>query len=182
MQVYLQTNILCMQLQLPIFPVECKMISSTVGVYESGDIVQYIINGLPVYAHGKDDLQAFRFFTSNLIHQGRCKQIEVERCFCVSSDSVMRNLKKFREQGEQAFFSPANRHGHSHKIRGEVLERIQKKLDNGQSVNSIAKQENLTEGAIRYAIKQKYLKKSPSMNQPLQQDIRGATKPIITVT
>jgi len=156
----LHTNILRMQLQLPIFPAECKMISSTTGVYEKDGIVQYIVNGLPVYAHGKEDMQAFRFFTSNLIQQGRCKQTEIVRCFCVSEDSVMRNLKKFREQGEQAFFSPDNRYGHCHKIRGEVLERIQKKLDNGQSVNSIAKQEKLTEGAIRYTIRQGYLKKN----------------------
>lgn len=149
-----------MQLQLPIFPAECKMISSTVGVYESDGIIQYIVNGLPVYSHGKEDIQAFRFFTSNLILQGRCKQIDIERCFCVSTDSVTRNLKKFREQGEQAFFSGENRHGHCHKIRGEVLERIQKKLNNGQSVNGIGKQEKITEGAIRYAIKHGYLKKS----------------------
>lgn len=161
MQVYLHTKIQSMQLQLPIFPAECKMISSTVGVYEDDGIVQYIVNGLPVYAHGTEDLQAFRFFTSNLIEQGRCKQTEIERCFCVSADSVTRNLKKFREQREQAFFSPKNRHGHSHKIRGEVHERIQKKLDAGQSVNSIAKEEKLTEGSIRYAIKQGHLKKSP---------------------
>ena len=160
MRVYLRPNIPCMQLQLPIFPTECKMLSSTVGVYENDGIVQYIVNGLPVYSHGKEDLQAFRFFSSNLIAQGRCKQTEVERCFCVSSDSVMRNLRKFREQREEAFFSPENRHGHSHKIRGEVHERIQRKLDAGQSVNSIAKKEKLAEGSIRYAIKQGHLKKN----------------------
>ena len=150
-----------MQLQLPIFPAECKMLASTVGVYEKDGIVQYIVNGLPVYSHGKDDLQAFRFFTSNLIDQGRCRQTEVERCFCVSADSVIRNLKKFREQREEVFFSPENRHGHCHKIRGEVHKRIQKKLGAGQSVNSIAKEEKLTEGAIRYAIRQGHLKKNP---------------------
>lgn len=160
MQVYLPANILSMQLQLPIFPTECKMISSTAGVYESDGIIQYIVNGLPVYAHGKEDLQAFRFFTSNLIHQGLCKQSEVVRCFRISEDSVGRHLRKFRKEGEEAFFSPQNRHGHCHKIRGEVVQLIQKKLDNDQSVNSIAKQEKLTEGAIRYAIKQGYLKKS----------------------
>jgi hypothetical protein len=131
-----------------------------VGVYEKDDLVQYIVNGLPVYSHGKEDLQGFRYFTSNLIHQGLCKQREVERCFCVSEESVRRSMIKFRKEGAQAFFSAENRHGHSHKIHGEKLEGIQKKLDKGQSVNSIAKQYHLTEGAIRYAVKQGYLKKS----------------------
>lgn len=150
-----------MQLFLPLFPLECKMISSSVGVYEKDGLVQYIVNGLPVFSHGKEDLQGFRFITSNFIRQGLCKGTEVERCFGVSADSVARNVKKLESEGEQAFFSPETRHGHSHKIRGAVLERIQKKLDKGQSVNSIAKEEKLTEGAIRYSITQGYLKKSP---------------------
>ncbi len=150
-----------MQLLLPLFSVECKMVSSTVGVYESDGIIQYIVNGLPVFSHGKDDLKEFRYITSNLIEQGLCKQTEVERCFCVSSDSVRRSLKKFRKKGAHAFFSVGNRGGHCHKIHGEVSARIQKKLDIGESVNAIARGENLTEGAIRYAIKQGYLKKSP---------------------
>jgi transposase len=132
------------------------MISCTVGVYERDDIVQYIVNGLPVYSHSKEDLQSFRFFTSNIIYQGLCKQTEVELCFGVSSDSVWRNLKKFKEQGEEAFFSKENRHGHCHKIRDKVQERIQNKLDKGQSVNSIAKEEKISEGSIRYSIKQGY--------------------------
>jgi hypothetical protein len=149
-----------MQLQLPLFPRETKMISTKVGVYVKDDLVQYIVNGLAVFSHGSEDLQAFRYITSNLIHQGLCQGIEVERCFCVSADSVGRSLKKFRTQGEEAFFSSEARHGHSHKIRGEVLTSIQKKLDRGQSVNSIAKEHNIREGAIRYAIKKEYLKKS----------------------
>jgi len=149
-----------MQLQLPIFPRECRLISSSVGVYEKDDLVQYIVNGLPVFSHGKEDLQGFRYITSNLIHQGLCRGTEIELCFCVSADSVARSLKKFRKQGEEAFFSTDNRHGHSHKIRGEVHKSIQKKLDQGQSVNSIAKEHKIREGAIRYAITKGYLKKS----------------------
>ncbi len=50
-----------MQLQFPLFPKGAKMISDCVGVYEQDGLVQYIINGLPVYSHAKDDMNAFRF-------------------------------------------------------------------------------------------------------------------------
>lgn len=149
-----------MQLLLPLFPRETKMISPFVGVYETQGLVQYIVNGLPVFSHEKEDLQGFRFITSNLIKQGLCSGTEIERCFFVSADSVARNLKKLKTEGEQAFFSPETRHGRSHKIRGAVQERIQKKLDKGQSVNSIAKEEKISEGAIRYAITHGHLKKN----------------------
>ena len=50
----------------------------------------------------------------------------------------------------------------AHKIIGERKLRIQSKLDKGQSVNSIAKEEGIRESAIRYSIKQGYLKKKKS--------------------
>jgi hypothetical protein len=148
-----------MQLQLPLFPSGCTLISDCLGVYEIQGLVQYIVNGLPVYAHPKDDLKAFRYITSNFIHQGLCRKTEVERCFHVSEDSVQRAYKKFVDKGEEGFFGHDARKGTAHKITGDCRLRIQAKLDKGQSVNSIAKQEGVRESAIRYGVKQGYLKK-----------------------
>ena len=150
-----------MQLTLPIFPTGTRMIGQSLGVYEKDGLVHYIANGLPVYAHGKDDVQAFRFITSNFIDQRLCRKVDVQRCFGVSEDSVSRYYKKFKEEGEAGFFGPNNRHGTCHKITGERRRRIQQMLDKGQSVNSIARKESVAEGSIRYAIKQGYLKKTP---------------------
>ena len=149
-----------MQLQLPLFPIESKLISSCVGVYEQDGLVQYIVNGLPVFSHAKDDLQAFKYITSTLIKQKLCKMVEVEKTFGVSTDLVQRSVKKLLQEGEAGFFSPENRHGRSHKIIGSLKDRIQKELDQNKSVNSIAKGNKLSEGSIRYAIKQGHLKKN----------------------
>ena|SRR6266542_2853949 len=149
-----------MQLQLPLFPAGATMISDCLGVYEKDGLVQYIVNGLPVYAHPSDDLKAFRYITSNFIHQGLCRKTDIQRCFHVSEDSVQRSYKKFVEQKEAGFFSDDARKGTAYKITGECRIRIQHKLDKGQSVNSIAKEEGVQESAIRYGIKQGYLKKT----------------------
>ena len=148
-----------MQLQLPLFPSGCTLISDCLGVYEKEGLVQYIVNGLPVYAHPKDDLKAFRYITSNFIHQRLCRKTEIERCFHVSEDSVQRAYKKFVDKGESGFFGDDARKGTAYKITGDCRLRIQGKLDKNQSVNSIAKQEGVRESAIRYGIKQGYLKK-----------------------
>jgi hypothetical protein len=149
-----------MQLQLPIFPKEARLVSDRLGVYEHDGLVQYIVNGLPVYSHSKEDRNAFRFITSNFIHQGLCRKVDVERCFGVSEDSVHHNYRIFIEKGESGFFGDDARCGKAHKIVGECRQRIQSKLDKGQSMNSIAKEEGIRESAIRYAVKQGYLKKS----------------------
>lgn len=149
-----------MQLLLPIFPVQTTLITPSVGVYERDGIIQYLVNGLPIYSHAKEDNDAFRFITSNFIHQGLCRKVDIERAFGVSEDSVSRAYKKFMAKGEAGFFGPDARHGKAHKIVGVRRERIQSKLNKGQSVYSIAKQEGVMESAIRYGIKQGYLKKT----------------------
>ena len=151
-----------MQLKLPIYPADTKLISSCVGVSKQDDIVQYIANGLPIYSHDVDDHRSFRFITSSLIHQGLCRKVDVERCFHVSSDSVARWYNKFEKKGTEAFYGEDARKGTPYKIIGKKRDRIQSKLNKGQSVNSVAKEESVRESAIRYQIKQGYLKKSRS--------------------
>lgn len=149
-----------MQLQLPIYPKETRLINEQLGVYEHDGLVQYIVNGLPVYSHSKEDINAFRFITSNFIHQKLCRKVEVENFFAVSEDATHRYYKKFLSEGETGFFGDDARRGKAHKITGACRQRIQVKLDKGQSVNSIAKEEGVRESAIRYGIKQGYLKKN----------------------
>jgi DNA-binding NarL/FixJ family response regulator len=149
-----------MQLQIPIYPSGSKMISSCLAVNVVEDDVDYIANGLNVFSHEKDDHNAFRFITSNFIDRGLCKLVEVQRCFNVSESNVAGYLKKYREKGASVFFGEKEvRASRSHKILDKKKERIQEKLDKGQSVNSIAKEEGVREGAIRYQIQQGNLKK-----------------------
>jgi transposase len=103
----------------------------------------------------------FRYITSNLILQGLCNNQDIVDTFHVSVDSVSRWKKKLSVEGEKAFFKPETRHGRSHKLLPQVLDRIQRKLDEGQSAYSIAKAEGISEGSIRYAFKHGRLKKSP---------------------
>ncbi len=148
-----------MQLKLPLFPADTKLISDCVGVYSKECIVQYIINGLPAYSHSTDDLNGFKFISCTFIQQRLCSKAEIERGFHVSESFVQRYYNKFLKHGPSAFFAEKHTKGVPHKIIGDKHRRIQQKLDKGQSVNSIAKEEKVRESAIRYQIKQGYLKK-----------------------
>jgi predicted transcriptional regulator len=148
------------QLLLPLFPKDTTMITPTLGVREYEGTVYYLHSGMPIYSHDQNELTKFRYITSNFLVQGLCKNKDITETFHVSTDSVRRWKKRFSEEGEEAFFKPENRHGRSHKLLPHVLDHIQEQLDEGRSAYSIAKEEGISEGSIRYAIKQGRLKKN----------------------
>lgn len=148
-----------MQLLLPIFPPAVKLITHTFGVFVRDGIVNYLHCGVPIYSHAADDQNSFRYISSKFVLQGLCKKVEISRCFVISYDSVKRNTRLLAEQGERAFFGDDHRSGHCYKLVPTVLDRMQRQLDGGVSNNEIARLEGVTEGAIRYAIKQGKLKK-----------------------
>ena len=59
----------------------------------------------------------------------------------------------------KAYFAEEKRGGKSHKITCSRLERIQNKFNAGKSNYAIAKEEKISEGSIRYALKVGHLKK-----------------------
>jgi transposase len=149
-----------MQLLLPIFPVDTKLITPSLGVYKHEDIVYYLHCGAPIFSHIAEDILSFRYITSKFILQKLCRKIEICECFGVSYDSVNRYVNKLEAKGDSEFFiKDNNRHGYAHKLLPEVIERIQKMLSEGKSNTSIARKEGLSEGTIRYAIKTGKLKK-----------------------
>ena len=147
------------QLLLPLFPTDTQMLTPVIGVREYDGSVFYLFNGMPIYSHSSGDYLRFRYITSHLLLQGLCTNQEIVNLFHVSSDSVRRWKNKLSEKGEGVFFGEEHRRGHSSKLLPEVLNRIQTKIDKGESVYSIAKKEGVSEGSIRYWIKQGVLKK-----------------------
>jgi len=147
------------QLLLPLFPADSKMITPTLGVREVEETVHYLHSGMPIFSHLSGDLNMFRYITSNLILQGLCSNQDIINTFNVSVDSVSRWKKRLSGEGEKTFFKEEARHGRSHKLLPDVLGRIQVKLDAGKSNYSIAKEEGISEGSIRYAIMLGRLKK-----------------------
>jgi transposase len=118
------------------------------------------VTGLPIYSHSTTDHLRFRYITSHLLLQGLCKNQDVVDLFHVSHDSVRRWKKKLSEEGESAFFGVLEgRRGHPSKLLPGVLDRIQLEMNTGKSVYSIAQKEGISEGSIRYWIKQGVLKK-----------------------
>ena len=105
-----------MQTQLPFFPSSTKLINSTVGFREQDGIVYYLHNGNPIYCHGKDDLNGYRFQLANLVVSRLCKISEICSSFGEGRKNIEHWSKSLREHGTGYFFSRKERRGQCYKM------------------------------------------------------------------
>ena len=139
------------QLQLPLIPSGTKSINNVWSVANTGSNWRYFCGLIPVFTHAADSLPSFRMFTAQLVCQGGCRQVEIQRAFGVSKNSVLRSVKKYREEGAEAFLRPRNGRGPS-VITEEVKSRIEGFFATGKPPKEVAKELNIKYDTLRKAI------------------------------
>jgi len=149
-----------MQVQLPLFPTDTKLINDSVGVREQDGIVYYLHNGNPIYCHAKDDRNGYRFALANLVVNKLCTILALCTAFGEGRKNIERYAKAYREQGAGYFFERKDRRGQCYKMTAEKLSAIQKDLDAGLSMYRIALNYDLSESAIKYHLNKGNLKKT----------------------
>ncbi len=141
------------QLQLPLIPSGTKSINSIWSVDNTGSEWTYFCGIVPVFTHAAGSLQSFRMFTAQLVCQGGCKQVEIQRAFGVSKNSVGRSVKKYREEGAEAFFRPRKGRGGT-VITHEVKARIEELFAKGKDKREVAEELGIKYDALRKAVLQ----------------------------
>ena len=129
------------QMQLPIFPAGFTEINSRVGVETKDGQVCYVYGHLPVFQHEDSDVRSFRMFTSQMIVTGSVKPKEIVETFGVPMVTVKRYVKVYRQHGAKGFYESKPRHSSASKLKGEVLARAQRLLDEGRSVGEVGERD-----------------------------------------
>ena len=142
-----------MQLQLPFFPEHTTLINATLGLFEKDGFVYYLHNGSPIYCHGKEDINGYRFIVGNLIKNKLCTISEFHKSLGEARKNIERYAKAFREKGAEHFFSRKETRGRCYKMTESLKMEIQSKLDEGKSQYSISKECDISEASIRYHVK-----------------------------
>src|SRR6266496_1130973 len=127
------------QLRLPMFPAEFTSINHNIGFECKDDKVVYVSGFLPICQHHKEDLKAFRLYTSQWIDTGTVRAVDVARAFGVPLGTVKRYVKIYREEGGKGFYRPARRRSSS-VIKGETATQAQELLDVGKTVPEVARE------------------------------------------
>jgi hypothetical protein len=94
------------QLQLPMFPSGVTHITSELAFARKDGQITYFNGHMPVFTHGEKDIATFRMITSQFCVSGYAKQSDIIRAFGVTSISVKRSVKRYRENGTKGFYAP----------------------------------------------------------------------------
>lgn len=154
-----------MQLQLPIFPEQTKLINSSIGFFNKDDFIFYLHNGSPIFCHAKDDRNSYRYVLANLVVNNMCGCSELSKALGINVKNVQRYAKDLRAHGMGYFFNREDNRGQCHKFTIDKQAQAQKLLDTGYSQQRTAKELGISESAIRYHLREGNLKKNRSHNQ-----------------
>lgn len=152
------------QVQLPIFPEGVQAITGEIAFERRAGQVYYFNGHLPVFIHAENDLASFRLFSSQLVINGNATHSQIARAFGVPLVSVKRAVKRYREGGPKAFFTPLPRRRGS-RLTPERLVQAQALLDEGAEVPEVAQALGILVNTLRKAIRagrlQERVKKKP---------------------
>lgn len=158
MSLYLHKKVI-MQLTLPIFPDDIKMINFRVGLKKENDFVYYMLNGQSIYCHSEQDRNSYRYIMSNLVSNGLCTISELSTALGVNRKNIERYVKSFKEHGADYFFNREDNRGQCYRFTEDVKNEAQRLLDMEVTPYTVAKKTGLSESAIRYHLQNGDLKK-----------------------
>ena len=148
------------QALLPLIPDGATHISDRISVVRENDEWTYFCGVAPIFRHPEEDRRSFRMFTAQLVCQGVCRQSDIVRIFGVSTNSVKRSVKNYREEGIEGFYRPRKRRGAT-VMTDDVTAQAQEQLSRGCSRRQVADQLGVRYDTLRKAINQGRLREPP---------------------
>ena len=140
------------QLVLPVFPNGTTSINISLAFEKKDGIVYYFHGCLPIFSHPETDISSFRMFTSQLIVNGNCQQVDIIRAFGVPPISVKRAVKLYRDKGVAGFYQKAKRIRKGRVFTPEVLVKAQIFLDEGVSSSDVAEKLAIKNDTLKKAL------------------------------
>jgi hypothetical protein len=128
------------QMVLPIFPEGMTMITPVLGFEKRDGQVYYFHGAIPVFSHAEEDVKSFRMFTSQLVVNGNCKQMDSVRAFGIPAITMKRSVKLYREKGPSGFFEKRKSSKQPRVLTPEVLLKAQTLLDEGKTRHEVAEE------------------------------------------
>jgi transposase len=139
------------QRQLPVFPDGIIPITAQLSCGKQDGRVIYFHGALPVFSHAEADRSSFRMITAQFCVSGAAKQAEIVRAFRVTTISLKRAVKRYREQGPKGFYTPRPSRGAA-VLTPAVLAQAQQLFDEGLETTAVAQRLGLKRDTLAKAV------------------------------
>jgi len=140
------------QLHLPLFPDGVTHITDQLAFMKKDGQVTYFNGHMPVFSHAANDVATFRMITSQFCVSGYVQQTDIIRSFGVTSISVKRSVKTYREKGPKGFYAPRVTRGAAVLVDAVVAE-AEQLLAGGASDAEVAEKLKLKLNTLQKAIR-----------------------------
>ena len=155
------------QLHLPMFPTGVTHITSELAFAKKDGQITYFNGHMPVFTHGEKDIATFRMITSQFCVSGYAKQSDIIRAFGVTSISVKRSVKRYRENGTKGFYAPRVTRGAAVLTAG-VVAQSEELLAGGAGEAEVAETLGLKLNTLQKAIRAGRVRKPAKKKSPPQ--------------
>ena len=146
-----------LQRSLGVIPPEARIVSPRLAILLDDEQLVAFSASDAIYQCRRDDREGMRLAGAMFSGLGLANVTALARALGVSRETIHRNRRLYVAGGAEALLNAPRRPKTPHKLTGAVQLRAQQCLDEGWSVNRTAQEVDLTEGALRRAIRQRRL-------------------------
>lgn len=158
---------------LPLIPQGSTPINNILSICRTEEVWTYFLGIYPIYSHRGNDNRMFRFFTSQLINTGICRQVDIINTFGVSKSSVIRGVKRLREEGIEGFLRQKRGRRGGNVLVPTILKKAQDMLNKGYSRSDTAEELSVGYDTLRKAINDGRLKESKASEVSISKSSRS---------
>lgn len=137
---------------IPFLPKGAEIINEHMAIYRHDGQIEFYTASGPIYSCSEDDRYALRLSQGILIQQGLVSAAQLAKALGINRSTIYRNSKKYKEGGPTALIiDKSNRE--AYKLTEKRRKAVQALIDQGHTLKSAAKEVEVSEGCIRYAIR-----------------------------
>jgi len=138
---------------LPVYRQDSTRINDYLAYAKEDGKIWYFNATMPIFSHPEECKASFRMFTSQLCVNGNCRQVDIVNTFGVTSISVKRSVKKYRDGGPEAFYTKKRPVRNPRVFTPEILEKARDMLGAGKSRSEISDELGIKPDTLYRAIK-----------------------------
>ena len=154
-----------LQAQLGYLPEDAIIVGKHLAVVHHGGQVEFANASGPIYSCAEDDRLALRLAQGMFTELNLAGATALGRALGVDQSTVHRNRNAYRDGGVQALSEERGPRG-GYKLTEDKRAEAQGLLDVGRSIRAVAKAVGVSEGTVRYGLRQGQLHRASASGAP----------------